>query len=107
MDDRTIFEQRGYLLEIDLASPAFLRSLLLTEIASVLERGVDGAYVEPGRSIAGVCAAFEAAGHHVYSARRPRPDSAGCWQTTRPASRARERLRSTRSAEWLPTLPVA
>lgn len=97
---------RGLLVESSVIPAGLLRRLEAEGLATMTARTIEGAYVEPCVPLHRLCARFELAGVEVRSVRAA---GDGCrWRTVAmPAHERRQRLRSPRAAEWLPTLPAA
>jgi hypothetical protein len=96
---------RGFLVESSPVPAGLLRLLETGGLATMTARTIKGAYVESCVPLDRLPARFELAGVEVRSVR---PAGDGCrWRTVAmPAREQRQRLRSPRAAEWLPTLPA-
>lgn len=97
---------RGYIIESANIPAGFGEFLERKGLAGMTARTVDGMYLEPRVALATIFQAFERTGSSINGVRRAgqKPD----WHVTARASAgAQMRLRNSRSAVWLPTLPAA
>jgi hypothetical protein len=93
-------------VEANMVPRGFLASLKKRGLIRSAEVSHTGVVIETRVEASEVAAAFEQAGVTVFAIR-----VAGHWASwehaARPAAQVSERLRNTRSAVWLPTLPAA
>jgi len=97
---------RGFVIESPAIPSGFGAFLEREGLAGMTARTLDGLYLEPRVPLATVLRAFERTGARVEGVRRA--GQAPDWHVTaRAAAGARMRLRNSRAAVWLPTLPAA
>ena len=100
------FTTNAFVFEASMIPQGFLRRLEAEGTIVLGSRTVEGAYIEPCVPLSQVLTRFALAGIFV---RDVRPGGmTGCGRRiARSAAETHRRLRSPRSAEWLPTLPAA
>ena len=104
----TMMEMRveRIIVEANVVPRGFLASLKERGLIRTAEVKPEGVVIETRAPVTEVVDAFERAGITVFAVR-----VTGHWasweHTARPAARVIERLRNSRSAVWLPTLPAA
>jgi hypothetical protein len=97
---------RGFVIQSPNIPAGFGSFLERRGLAGMTARTLDGMYLEPRVPLTAIISAFERTGSSVQAVRRAgQPVD---WHlTARAAAGAQMRLRNSRAAEWLPTLPAA
>ncbi len=97
---------RGYVVEAGWVPAAFPARLERAGVAEMCAQTVDGVYLECRAPLGIILDAFAQAGLHVRGI-RPAGTPPSWREGARSPARAQARLRNTRGAAWLPTLPAA